>query len=104
MQESAAFSAQPRIFSPNGHGHGTETTLSFQLQRPGSVKIKAYNLAGRLVRVVWDQPLNAGLNAVAWNGRDEDNRICPTGLYIMTIEGSGFDSRLEPIKVVVLNE
>lgn len=102
---SATATAQPRIFSPAGNGHGPETTLSFQLQSPANVLVKVYNIAGRLVKTVWDQHMNAGLNAVAWNGRDEGNRICPSGLYLMVMESSGFQpSPPKPVKVMILNE
>ncbi len=101
---TAQASAEPRIFSPHGGGHGAETTLSFQLQSPAVVRIKVYNLAGRLVKTVWDQYLNAGLNAVAWNGRDENNRVCPSGLYLIALESSGFETTPKPVKVMVLNE
>lgn len=100
----AKVNAQPRIFSPLGGGHGPQTTLSFQLDKGAYVRVRVYNLAGRLVDTVWDGMLNAGVNAIAWNGRDRDRQICPTGLYILTIESQGFQSPPKPVKVMVLNK
>jgi len=95
------FDAQPRVFSPYGRSHGVETTLSFELPASAPVQIKVYNLAGRLVRTVLDELMNAGVNAVAWDGRDYNSRISPTGLYIIMIESQG---RREHKKVMILNE
>jgi hypothetical protein len=96
--------AQPRVFSPAGGGHGPQTTVSFKLDRPDDVRIQVYNLAGRLVETIWNQEMNAGINAVAWNGKDRTGAICPTGLYIITIESRGFQSQPTPLKVMVMNE
>lgn len=95
------FDAQPRVFSPFGRSHGLQTTLSFKLAASAPVQIKVYNLAGRLVRTVWNEPMNAGVNAVGWDGRDYNQRVCPTGLYIIMIESNG---RREHKKVMILNE
>jgi len=93
--------AQPRVFSPKGGGHGPETTLSFHLPQSGHVKIQVYNLAGRLIDTIWDEHMNSGINAVAWDGRDRDQQICPTGLYILLIDSNVFKANQ---KVMVLNE
>ncbi len=97
-------SAQPRIFSPRGGGHGEQTTISFKLDKSENVRIQVYNLAGRLVDTIWDQPMNAGVNAVAWDGKDRDERFCPSGLYIIVIQSNGFKSPPKPVKVMVMNE
>jgi len=96
--------AQPRVFSPKGGGHGQETTLSFHLPQSGHVKIQAYNLAGRLVKTIWDEHMNSGINAVAWDGKDKHGDTCPTGLYILIVDGEGFRPSPKPVKVMVLNE
>ncbi|MDZ7344958.1 MAG: hypothetical protein ONA90_10650 [candidate division KSB1 bacterium] len=94
----------PRIFSPLAGGHGQQTTLSFTLDQPAHVRIRVFNLAGRLVNTIWDDQMSAGINAVVWDGRDREDWICPSGLYIMVIESSGFKSPPQPQKVMVLNE
>jgi len=96
-----SINAQPRVFSPSGGGHGPQTTLSFLLQQPAHVKIRIYNLAGRLINTICDETLNAGVNAIAWNGRDYNGQICPTGLYIIAIESNVLKGYKQ---VMVLNE
>jgi flagellar hook assembly protein FlgD len=78
---------QPRIFSPRGTGFATTTTISFKLPVASKITIKVYNLAGRLVRTVRDHEfMNANINAVEWDGRDYNNEICPSDLYLVTID------------------
>ena len=81
-----SLTCQPRAFSPRGNTFNTETAISFQLDKPASATIKVYNVAGHLVRLLaYDRILSEGRNALAWNGRDNDNEIVPTGAYIVAV-------------------
>jgi ligand-binding sensor domain-containing protein len=104
LKDSVKVNAQPRIFSPKGGGHSEQTTISFKLDKSEHVRIHVYNLAGRLIDTICDETLNAGINAVTWDGKDQHHRFCPSGLYIMVIESNGFQSPPKPVKVMVLNE
>ena len=77
---------QPRIFSPNGSGFRTETTISFHLSEPATVNIMIYNRAGELVITLKeDSPMTAGVNAVSWNGKDDDGEL-PSNMYIIAVK------------------
>jgi len=94
--------AQPRVLSPNGRGFLDRVTLSFDLGKPADVTAKVYNLSGRLVRALCEnQSMNPGRNVIEWNGRDYNNTICSSGLYIVTIESAG---SMATKQVVVMNE
>ena len=78
---------QPRIFSPRGTGFARSTTISFKLNTDSRISIKIYNLTGRLVRnLLKNKPMRVGNNPVDWDGRDYNGQICPSDLYIVTIE------------------
>jgi len=78
---------QPRIFSPKGGGYNTTTSISFNLGQEETVTIKVYNAAGRLVKILTEgEMMSTGSNVVYWDGRDDWNHICSSGLYIVTIE------------------
>jgi ligand-binding sensor domain-containing protein len=82
--------AQPRIFAPNGNGLSERLYVSFDLGEPAEVTAKVYHLSGRQVRILCEgRMMNAGRNAIEWNGRDYNNLICPSGLYIVAIEAAG---------------
>lgn len=87
---------QPRVFSPanSGRGFGDRTNISFTLKEPSDVSVKVYNLAGRLIKNIEQKlPLLTGRNVVVWDGRDYSGNICPTGLYIVTVQTSSNISR-----------
>ena len=80
---------QPRIFSPKGTGIHTTTNISFNLTNDSEVSIKIYNLAGRLVRMLLENELmRADNKSIEWDGRDYNGNICPSDLYIVTIESA----------------
>ena len=83
---------QPRVFSPtgNGQGFGNCTNISFSLKKTCNVTVKIYNVAGRLKRVIEkNTTFLPGTNVVEWDGSDDDGNICPSGLYVVTIEAEG---------------
>lgn len=85
-----ALTVQPRMVSPQGGGFLEKTTISFTLAQTAPVTMKVYNLAGRLVKVLCEnQSMNAGRNAVDWEGDDYNRKICPSGMYVICLEAAG---------------
>jgi ligand-binding sensor domain-containing protein len=77
---------QPRIFSPKGGGFDTRTAISFNLGKNASVTIKIYNRAGKLTRLLKEnKEMSQGVNVVFWDGRDDEEYIVASDLYIVTI-------------------
>jgi hypothetical protein len=92
----------PRAFSPAGGTLRGELSVGFTLAEPGPATIKIYNVAGRLVRVLTEnQTMVSGANVVTWTGRDYDERIVPSGLYVVTVEAGG---RIAKSTVAVVNQ
>jgi hypothetical protein len=79
----------PRVFSPTGGFAGDQVAISFTLRAAGSVQVKVFNRAGRLVRRVLDESLGPGVNLVRWDGRDEGGNVVPDGLYIVALRADG---------------
>ena len=78
---------QPRIFSPNGSGFNTETTISFKLSAPTTVECVIYNLAGELIcRLTEGEAMSPGVNTIRWNGHDADGRRVLSSMYIVCIQ------------------
>ena len=91
---------QPRAFSPLGGALSSETDISFGLTGPADVTVRVYNTSGRLERVIArDTPMAPGRNSLAWDGRDEDEDIVASGLYIVVV--SAGDERAEKVVAVV---
>jgi len=88
--EMTSISAEPRIFSPNGRSFDNKVTIGFDLEQPKAVTMKVYNLAGRLVKVICEnEMMNAGRNAVYWEGADYNRKSCPSGMYLICLQAAG---------------
>lgn len=73
----------PNPFNP-------ETTIRYQLPKPGRVKLVVFDMRGSRVCVLVDEQVNAGYYEVIWNGNDEQNRPVASGIYILTIQAETF--------------
>jgi len=68
------------------------TTISYQLDRPGHVRLKIYNALGQLAAVLVDGRQEPGFHAAVWDGRG-----FPAGIYLIRLEQEG---RLRTEKMV----
>ncbi len=65
------------------------TTLPFTLYASGAVRLRVFDLRGRLVRTLLDASLPAGAHSVVWNGLDDAGRPAASGIYWCRLEGWG---------------
>ena len=78
-----------RAFTPNGDGINDDLSVDFSLMRVGTstpVKVEIFDLSGRLVSRLHDEPAAAGRHAVAWNGADQSGALVPPGIYLLSID------------------
>ncbi|HSQ59504.1 MAG TPA: FlgD immunoglobulin-like domain containing protein, partial [Acidobacteriota bacterium] len=57
--------------------------------RAATVRLRVFDVRGRLVRVLADGAYPAGLSLVAWDGRDGTGRDAATGTYFYRLEAEG---------------
>lgn len=69
---------------PNPFCH--KTSIKYQLQKPGLVRLKIYNLSGQLVRTLVDEIEPSGQYQVTWNAKAEK---VTNGLYFYCLEFEG---------------
>lgn len=69
----------PNPFNPS-------TTIEYQLSTPGRVRLRIYDMSGRMVRTLVDADLDAGPHRAAWNGFDEHGMQAPAGVYLYRLE------------------
>ena len=66
------------------------TQITFDLAQSGRVRLRIYDVAGRLVRTLIDKDLSAGRNhSAVWNGMDDQNRSLSSGVYFYRLEAAG---------------
>lgn len=68
--------------NPFSHSKTTSTTIAFRLAEPAPVTLKVFNLLGKEVRTLLNEARPAGRSSVSWDGRDNDGRPVPAGIYV----------------------
>jgi hypothetical protein len=68
---------------------GSRTTISYRLERAGSVALSVRDVTGKAVCRPAAGPQPAGLHSVSWNGRDDQGSALPSGVYFCTLESGG---------------
>jgi hypothetical protein len=70
-----ALRAFPNPFNP-------QTMLRFEIAQSGVVQLHIYTILGQRVRTLINGFRPVGSYSLIWNGRDENGRICPAGIYM----------------------
>jgi len=70
----------PNPFNPR-------TLLRFTLPQAGIVELAVYDLQGGLVKKLMRTHLAAGQHERIWDGRDEQGRMVPSGVYLALMQG-----------------
>ena len=74
-QRFALHGAAPNPFNPS-------TSVSFSLDRSGSVTLAVYDISGRLVRTLLQEELEQGRHEVRWDGRNGGGQLVASGVYL----------------------
>jgi hypothetical protein len=73
---------------PNPFNAGT--VISFALPQSGHVKVTVFNVLGQTVRVLADEQMEAGIQRVSWDGRDDNYNPASSGVYFYRIVANDF--------------
>ena len=77
------------MITPNGDGINDEMALDFLLMRVRTetpLRAQIFDLSGRLVRQLRDEPIAAGQHTLAWTGIDASGALVPPGIYLLRID------------------
>jgi hypothetical protein len=66
-----------------------EASVSFSVVRPGPVRLRVFDVAGRVVSTLLDETREAGRATVAWNGLDTSGREAGSGIYFVRLDAAG---------------
>jgi flagellar hook assembly protein FlgD len=70
-------------------------TTSIEFSVPGGANpthatLKIYNLLGKKLRTLVDEPRQVGIHRVIWDGKDEQSRDVSSGIYFYVLEAGDF--------------
>ena len=53
------------------------------------MSLDIYDVQGRFVRQLWDEPLPGGVHSLTWDGRDDSGVSVATGIYLSRLGVAG---------------
>ena len=94
LTPSGSFTANAAVVVVKGGGFGKanpnpsnpSTTISFELHQAGQVRLRIYDVSGRLVNTVVDRAMGTGPQEVTWDGVKRDGSSVSSGVYYYVLE------------------
>ena len=76
-------------------------TVRFELAAATAARLTVHDMAGRRVRGLLDSttPLEPGPRDVTWDGRDDDGRPAPPGVYVCCLEAGAARSMVRVVRL-----
>jgi hypothetical protein len=66
------------------------TNLVFELPRETNVTVDIYNILGqRIMTLIKNKEYKRGIHKVVWNGRNESEVLCASGVYLFIMHADG---------------
>jgi hypothetical protein len=75
------------------------TDLLFSLARPGRVELTIHDVTGRRVADLSQAQLSPGEHTVSWNGRDENGRELPAGVYFARLRSGDQETTSKVVRI-----
>ncbi len=83
-----------QLFQNVPNPFNASTVIRFDLQVSGRAKLTIYNILGQNVKTYAEDHLSPGTHSITWDGRDDNGRAVPSGVYLYRLTTDRFsDSR-----------
>ncbi len=64
----------------------SSTSIRYSVARVGNIELKIHNIAGQLVKTLVNEKQNPGSYSTIWDGRDNNGKILPSGIYFYKLK------------------
>jgi Subtilase family/Carboxypeptidase regulatory-like domain len=88
----ARLKAWPNPFNP-------QVNIEFAVTRPGHLHVDVFDVRGNRVRTLLDAPVAETTGTLNWDGRRDDGRTLPSGIYLVRLIGP--DNQVTSQRVVL---
>ena len=79
--EFTLYQNYPNPFNPN-------TVIEFGLKRAQKIQLEIFDILGKKVRTLADGDFNSGKHSVNWDGKNEQGKNLPSGVYYYSLTSS----------------
>jgi len=103
LKDAANLEVFPNPFSPDGDRHEDVATISYFLSKNSAcINLRIYNMQGQLVRTLLGAVSSGSERSVSWDGRDDNGRPVPMGVYLIHLEAVDHSCRCDMAKTTVV--
>ncbi len=88
----SALSSYPNPFNPT-------TTINYELTAAQNIRLRVYDVSGKLVRTLVAGARPAGAGSVTWDGMDADGQRASSGVYFVQLAG---EVDVKTMKIVMI--
>lgn len=85
----------PNPFNPS-------TTIQYYMRKKANAYIRIYDASGKKIKEWYFENSGQGFHSIIWDGKNEDNKFVPNGVYICQIAVKYYDLFLESKKMILL--
>ncbi len=64
------------------------TIIPVQMGQAGYAKVDIMSIDGRTIKTLWEGNLNAGISNLRWDGKDNDGRDTPSGVFFVRLQAN----------------
>lgn len=90
------------LIYPNPVTAAGNVWFTFTLSNAGTVSLKVFTIAGRLIKTIDNVTGSAGYNQVAWNGRDAYGDAISNGVYLVKVFAQGTSGSDEIVEKFII--
>ncbi|APF20449.1 hypothetical protein Calab_1404 [Caldithrix abyssi DSM 13497] len=87
------------IYQNYPHPFNNSTTIEYEINRLGLVKLVIYNAIGQKIKTLINRTQYPGKYKVNWDGKDFTGKNCPSGIYLCSLR---IDNARKTKKIILL--